>query len=400
MKNKRLILIALLLSLSIPSLMAPASVQATNPTQNRSPAYWPTGGWLTATPESQGVSSAVLQEIRDYYTAYNWPIDSMLVIRNGYIVYEDYPSPIYGQNTAHVMYSCTKSVSSALTGIAISLGLYDLDDLVLDFFPGYTFDNLDAWKEAITVENLLMMRSGIPWDESTYPYGDINNDVTAMVASPDAVQFVLDKPMESQPGTAWNYNTGASHLLSAIITGESGMSTVAFADQHLFGPLGITTRLWGVDQQGICWGGHDLHLRPRDMAKFGFLYLNNGNWDGQQIVPADWVATSTDELTQLSTRQAYGYQWWIDMGVDSYSARGYQGQYIFVYPDSNLIVVITASDVNGVIGYYDIADLIDELIDSLFYVPPGISPLVIGVIVITIGVCVTITIFYFVRRRK
>ena len=394
-------MVALLLSLCIPSIVAPNPVWAASPAQNRAPDYWPTDGWLTATPESQGMSSALFQEVQDYYTTENLPLDSMLVIRNGYIVYEDYPGPDYTQEMVHVMFSCTKSVTSALTGIAVDLGLYEPDDLVLDFFPGYTIDNPGAWKDAITVEDMLIMRSGLAWDETTYPYDNINNYVTAMMASPDAVQYVLDLPMWSEPGTAWLYNTGASHLLSAIITEMSETSTRVFADQHLFGPLGITTSLWGTDQQGTCWGGHDLFLRPRDMAKFGFLYLHNGSWDGEQIVPADWVATSTDALTQLSTRQAYGYQWWIDQGTSSYSARGYQGQYIFVYPESNLIVVITASDVNGIINYYDIADLINILIDSIVDVPPaGINPLVIGVIVLAIGIPATIAIIYFVRKRK
>ncbi len=401
MENKHLIMVALLVfSLTAPSLMNISLAQAASPAQDRVPAYWPTHGWLSATPESQGMSTAIFQEMQHSYMENNLPLDSMLVIRNGYIVYEDYPNPNYGQETIHVMYSCTKSVTSALTGIATNLGLYNIDDLALSFFPGRTIDNLNPWKEAITVENMLMMRSGLSWDETTYPYGNINNDVTAMTSSADAVQYVLDLPMVSEPGTAWLYNTGASHLLSAIITEESETSTVAFADQHLFGPLGITTRLWGTDQSGVCYGGHDLYLRPRDMAKFGFLYLNNGSWDGQQIVPANWVATSTDALTQLSPRQSYGYQWWIDQGVSSYSARGYQGQYIFVYPESSLIVVITASDIDGIISYYDIADFIDILIDSIVDVPPGIDPLVLGVIALAIGIPAAVAVIYFVRKRK
>jgi CubicO group peptidase (beta-lactamase class C family) len=324
----------------------------------------------------------------------------VLVIRNGYICFEDYPNPLFGEDTPHVMYSCTKSVSSALTGIAINEGLYAIDDTVIDFFPGHTFDNMDAWKEAITVQDLLMMRSGIPWDENTYPYGHILNDVTAMVGASDAVQFVLDKPMESEPGTDWNYNTGASHLLSAIITEESGGSTVAFADQHLFGPLGITTRVWATDQQGINWGGHDLYLRPRDMAKFGFLYLNDGTWENQQIVPSTWVATSTSALSTPYTDTGYGYQWWSTPSLGSYSARGYLGQFIFVFEEYDLIIVFTSNNLSATVNY---GLLLDYILGSLGEFPlpsPFSNPLLIAGVALAIGIPLGITVIYFIRKRK
>ena len=388
-----------MLTITAPYLTSLALTQAASQTQSRVPDYWPTDDWRVAIPEAVGMNSTMLDEMRSHYRTLDWPLDSVLVIKNGYICFEDYPNPLFSEGSPHVMYSCTKSVSSALTGIAINLGLYGIDDTVIDFFPGHTFDNMDAWKEAITIQDLLMMRSGIPWDETTYDYGHILNDVTAMVGSTDAVQFVLDKPMESEPGTDWVYNTGASHLLSAIITAESGMSTVAFADQHLFGPLGITSRIWATDQQGINWGGHDLYLRPRDMAKFGYLYLNNGTWDDQQILPATWVTTSTSALSAPGTDTGYGYQWWSTPSFGSYSARGYLGQFIFVFPEYDLVIVFTSNDQNNVIEY---GRLLGYIIESMgeFPLPPPLSPLIIAGVALAIGIPATIAIFCFVRKRK
>ncbi|MFX1563917.1 MAG: serine hydrolase domain-containing protein [Promethearchaeota archaeon] len=365
----------------------------------RTPDYWPTTDWLVSLPEAQGMNSTRLQEMQTYYLSQDLPLDSVLVIKNGYIVYEDYPSPGYDQQIAHIMYSCTKSVTSALTGIAINLGLYDLDDLVLGFFPERTIDNRDSWKEAITVEDLLMMRSGIAWDEWTFPYGNMNNYVTAMVSNPDAVQYVLDLPMWSEPGTEWLYNTGASHLLSAILTVMSGNSTLSFADEYLFEPLGITRRGWGTDHQGVCYGGHNLFLRPRDMAKFGFLYLNDGNWAGQQIVPADWVATSTSALSEPFIGTTYGYQWWSTPGWGSYSARGYQGQYIFVFPDYDLVIVFTGTDLNGETNIDEL--ILDYILPSIGEVIPiNTTPLLIGILGLTIGIPIISVVIYRLHKRK
>ena len=266
----------------------------------------------------------------------------MLVVHNGYLIFERYFTPIlYDVDNTHIIYSCTKSVTSALIGIALDNGYIDnTSQLLVDFFPDLYIDNLDSRKETITLEDILTMTSGLEWDEERY---DEPNDYFGMTDSDNWVQYVLNKTMVADPGTAFYYNTGESHLLSAIINRTTGMTTLAFAIQNLFEPLGITAHPWLVDPQGIHFGGSALALRPRDMAKFGYLYLNNGTWDGEQIVSSDWVATSTNEhVTIYGGTFSYGYQWWINSPSDYYCARGYQGQYIFVVPEEDLVVVFSS----------------------------------------------------------
>ena len=209
-------------------------------------------------------------------------IDSVLVIRNGTIVAEKYYPP-YTENSRHALYSCTKSFISALVGMAIDDGYIDgINEPVLDFFPERTFANLDERKESMTLEDLLTMRSGLDWNEGMPVYQE-------MMDTRDWVGFVLDKPMAAEPGSQFKYCSGCSHVMSAIIQETTGLNTLEYAQSHLFEPLGITNLYWELDGSGIPNGGWGLEINPRDMAKFGYLYLNNGTWDGQQIVPSDWV---------------------------------------------------------------------------------------------------------------
>lgn len=347
------------------------------------PDYWPTAGWQTSSPEAQGMSSATLLEMHNYIAAQEWAIDAILIVRNGYIVFEEY-SLGYDVNTLHFLYSCTKSVTSALIGIAINAGyISSLESVVVDFFSDRTIANLDAWKEAITVECLLAMKAGFEWDEWTFPYTDYRNDAIQMISSFDAVQFVLDLPMASAPGTEWVYNTGASHLLSAIINTTTGMNTREFAQANLFGPLGITHLTWGTDFQGLSFGGHDMYLTPRDMAKFGFLFLNDGEWDGQQVIPAAWVQTSTDTHTEVWSETGYGYQWWTNSYLDSFEARGYLSQSIIVIQDHELVIVFTATQREGGIPYTSIVH--DYILEAINGGSPITTPSIIpGIIVICV----------------
>jgi len=284
----------------------------------------------------------------DHIRNQNATIDSVVVVRHGYVVLEEYPDAFYDQNTTHQLFSVTKSFCSALIGIALKEGFIDsTEHKIVDFFPNRTIANLDSRKQNITLEHLLSMTSGLPWDEWTYPYGDSRNDVTRIWSSWDAVQFVLDRPMVGEPGTEWVYNSGGSHLLSAIINETTDTGTLAFAEEHLFNPLGISSVFWATDNQLIPWGFAYLQLRPLDMAKFGYLYLNNGTWDGQQIVPSEWVAKSTESLALGWGGWGYGYQWWIHPTARIYEARGYMGQYIIVVPDYDMVVVFTASILAG-----------------------------------------------------
>jgi CubicO group peptidase (beta-lactamase class C family) len=252
-------------------------------------------------------------------------------------VTEAYLAP-YDETTLHELRSCTKSFISALMGIAIEQGKIEgVDQLMLDYFPERTIENLDEAKQAITLDNLLTMSAGFDW-----PGGIMEPIMNDMAQSPDWLQFVLDRPIVTEPGTQFLYNSGGSNLLAAVIEEATGMSAVDYAQQNLFDPLGITQVEWAQDPQGHTSGGYGLRLAPRDMAKFGYLYLNNGLWDGKQIVPAEWTADSTTKHIDADPlSDGYGYQWWVDKN-GYYMALGYGGQYIIVKPDLNLVVVFTS----------------------------------------------------------
>jgi len=314
----------------------------TNPTLKTGD-YFPTEEWRTSTPEVQGMDSALLKQMMDEIKTGNHAIDSVLVVRNGYIVWEEYPNDmLYDRNMPHVLYSVTKSFTSALIGIAINKGyLKSVDQKVVDFFPDKTIANLDERKRNITIENLLMMTSGFEWNEISYGYSDPRNSLAQALSSGDYVQYVLDRPMAYQPGETFVYNTGNTQVLSAIITKVTGLSTDAFAQKYLFEPIGITSSYWNNDAQDIPLGGSGLELTPRNAAKFGYLFLNNGVWGGKQIVPADWVTRSTSNTQSIYGN--YGYLWWINTLFDYYNASGLYGQRIFVAPKSDLVCVITTS---------------------------------------------------------
>lgn len=308
-----------------------------------SPDYWPTDGWRFSTPEEQGMDSNRLQNMIDYIESNSITIHSLIVLRHGYIVLEKYPTSEYNENMTHLLYSVTKSFTSSLIGIAIDKGYIDnVSQGVLDFFPNRTIGNLDERKERMRLEHLLTMRSGMEWDEWSAPFTSPQNDVWHLYAGPDGLQYALNLSMVAEPGSVWHYNTGVSHILSGIIQETTGMRTLEFANEHLFGPLGIHNVIWRTDRQGVNQGGFDLRLRPRDMAKFGLLFLNNGTWDSEQIVSADWVAISTSTITQLNNNQGYGYQWWTLPTIGVYFAAGLYGQFIFVVPEHDLVVVFTS----------------------------------------------------------
>lgn len=177
------------------------------------------------------------------------------------------------------------------------------------------------------------MRSGLEWNDQEI--------LTEYLSASDAVQYILDKPMVSAPDTAWYYNSGSSHLLSAIITRTTGKSAEDYAKIKLFGPLGIKRYDWAEDRQNINLGGLGLSLTPRDMAKFGYLYLNKGKWNGDQIIPEDWVSTSTSVHSDTYWNKQFGYHWWIPAD-DCFASQGAFGQNIYIYPDKNIVVVYTA----------------------------------------------------------
>ncbi|MFX1547569.1 MAG: serine hydrolase domain-containing protein [Promethearchaeota archaeon] len=301
------------------------------------------------------MNSTLLKELISFIEKEFQGMHSILIVRNGYIVKEKYFSDKYSQDTVHQLYSCTKSVTSACVGIAVDKGFFDLNDSVLDFFPEKEFANVDKRKRQMTIEDLLQMQSGLDWDEWSISYESSTNIYRQMLRSDDWVKFVLDTPMKSVPGTEFAYNTGVSHLLSAIIQRVTHMTTYAFAEKNLFEPLNITVGYWYTSPDDVVNGGCDLFLTPRDMAKFGWCYLNKGFWDNEQIISKKWVEQSTRHYINLdfSTRYYYGFQWWITPELSNYftfTARGYRGQWILCIPDLDIVMVCTADSDDP---YYD-----------------------------------------------
>ena len=297
--------------------------------------YWPTKGWRSTTPEEQGMDSARLAGMLEAIDRQDLNVHGVLVVRNGYIVTEAYLHP-YQADTRHVLYSCTKSFVSALVGIAIDEGhIAGVEKPVLSFFPKRAFANVDGRKQALTLEHLLTMTAGLEWTEGDPAYA-------GMVASRDWLSFMVDRPMAEPPGTRFNYCSGCSYVLSAIVHEATGVGTLQFARNQLFEPLGIANVEWEADRNGVANGGWGLHLTPREMAKLGYLYLNGGYWDGEQIVPAAWVEASVEQHVKTDEDFGYGYQWWSYPRLGAYLARGRAGQVIFVAPEQKMVVVFTA----------------------------------------------------------
>jgi CubicO group peptidase (beta-lactamase class C family) len=290
------------------------------------------------------MDSELLAAMFDYIAEQDAEVHSVLVVRNGYMVVEAYFHP-YRQDRKHYTYSCTKSFLSALVGIAIEEGYLDLDDKVLDFFPDRVVANDDPRKRAMMVEHLLLMRSGLDWPESSVPYSSSDNILWQMMDSRDWVQFVLDRPMAVEPGTTFNYSTGDPQLLTAVLEEATGMSTQRFARTRLFEPLGVSSDhwYWQSAPEGVAFGGGGLGITPRAMAKFGYLYLEGGAWNGRQVVPAGWTEASVAD-------PCYGYQWWL-LDNGGYAALGYKGQRIAVMPNLEMVVVITG-DFSGTASRY------------------------------------------------
>ncbi len=268
---------------------------------------------------------------------------SLLIQHRGEIVFEEYYNGARASRPAN-MKSASKSVISALIGIAIDQGHIDSVNATLaDFFPEYLQGGEYAAKRGITVENLLTMQSGL---ETTS-----NRNYGRWVASGDWVKFAIDQPLVARPGTAMLYSTGSTHLLAAILTRASGMSAKEFAQKHLAGPMGFSMSHWPRDPQGIYFGGNDMEMTPRQMLAFGAMYINGGRHGEVQVVPEDWVEASHQPKARSPRGQGrfYGYGWWLrDLaGLRVPTAWGYGGQLIFVVAELDLVIVATSASVPG-----------------------------------------------------
>jgi len=345
--------------------------------------YWP-----ISTPEAEGIDSSILSEISEDWRR---ELHSLLIFRHGKLIFEKYyraNNHIYTKDSKHVLFSATKSFTSALIGVAIDKGFIDnISQPVLDFFPEYNYSN--PLKKSLTLKHLLTMTTGFSWNEEPS-----NDDLRRMYFSLDSVKYVLDKPMVTEPGEYFRYNSGASHLLSAIIQKATGKTAKDFALQYLFNPLGIEEDdvVWMADSDGNAYGGIGLFLTPRNMAKLGQLYLDNGYWrqdleTPMQIIQPQWItASSSNQIDGIPVYSGYGpvlpvtgygFQWWIVDGLNGFSAEGYQGQVIFVNPKMDLVIVFNARDM------WPPYDIVEELLGAVLLpetFPWWISFLIIPVI--------------------
>jgi len=305
-----------------------------------SPDYYPTKSWRMSTPEEQGMHSENLLNMMEEIKISKIGIQSVTVVRNGYIVLDSYIHP-YEDGYKHKMWSVTKSVISALVGIAIDKGfIKSVDQKVIEFFPDKEILNLDDRKKSISLKNLLMMASGLQAND-----GVINNwtGTVKMVKSNDWTQYALNLPMETAPGERFEYSNCNAHLLSAVIDETTGMKTIAFAIKYIFEPLGIENIKWEISPEGVNIGYTGLWLEPKDMAKFGLLYLNKGKWEDKQIISSKWINESTQPNNdKLIEDIGNGYLWSTSFG-GVYYASGHLGQFIYVVPDQNLVSVFTGN---------------------------------------------------------
>lgn len=330
--------------------------------------YWPTDGWRTEDPAEHGFDASELAEVERMVDENYTSVRSILVVRDGVLAYERYWDGADAED-GHDVRSVTKSVVGALVGIAIEDGAIDsLDSTVGELLGDHLPPEADPRMAGVTVRHLLSMTSGLPADDTSIAGDPTLFDEINQAADP--VRAVLGLPLVADPGVRWAYSNASSDLLAVIVADATGRSLLDYARERLFGPLGIETDdayeptvvgwpptpeqieryaasavAWPTNAQGYHWGGAGLRLPARDLAKFGFLYLNEGRWDGRQIVPADFVRRSSvrgDAST--GSRDSYGWQWWIADGTEppAYFARGYGGQVIEVVPSLDLVAVVTA----------------------------------------------------------
>ena len=306
-------------------------------TDGTGPRFAPAGDlsadWTVESPQSHGIDEAALAAALTQGEQI-LGLRSVLVVRHGKLVAERYYGPNHADTTNSIR-SVTKSVVSLLAGIAMERDLLMLDTRLDDFLDPVA-EGLSPSQRGITLEHLLTMTGGFDWDESTTT--EFNNWVFA----PDQVQYLLAREIVNPPGTLFTYNSAASHLVSVAIAVESGMNTETFAREHLFAPLGITTLMWPTDSRGISNGGAGLALRPRDIAKIGQLVLQGGRSGDRDIVPVEYVRASTSRRV---TDVNYGYLWWTGtvQGHSAAIALGFGGQFIFVVPELEMVVVTTAT---------------------------------------------------------
>lgn len=362
MKKQLFVLVMIfLLSAGMLASCAFPEKKAQNVSNSNVQEYWPEGDWRTSAPEEQGMDSQVLADMINSVIGSGKSINSITVIRNGYMVNETYFYP-YQKGFRHAVNSVTKSFLSALAGIAIDEGaIKSSDDQVLDYFHGMDIANVDSRKQNLKIRNLLNMTTGLDWQF------DGNVSTQQMLQNQNWTKFTLDLPMKESPGHTFNYCNGAANVLSAIIQNATGKCASDYAAEKL-APLGIRDMFWSSDPEGVSTGYSGIYIYPEDAARFGYLFLRNGVWNGKQIIPERWIGESTKKQANGSWTPilpGYGYMWWMNRS-GGYAAMGFGGNYIFVVPKLDMVVVFTG-------GIFDNQDLFypGELMER--YVIPSVK---------------------------
>lgn len=302
-------------------------------------------GWLVGDAASEGLDMGRLAAMMKYIhdSDQDSYMRSILIVRNRALVFEEYFRHVGIDTNSHLQ-SATKSFVSTIFGIAVANGyVASVDEAMFDFFPEYQHLN-DAEKAAITLQHVLSMTPGLEWNENSAPINGPENDNIAAYRSNNYIEYLLKKDVVTEPGTAWNYNSGCPMLLAGIIRNQSGMHIDEFAEQHLFGPLGIEGARWEYQADGLPLATGGLWLHARGSAKLGQVFLDGGVWNGKQVIAPEWVEASWTPHATPAGGRGYGYLWWSQTraGYPLWYAAGYGGQLIITVPGEGVVIVMNA----------------------------------------------------------
>ncbi|MCA0985679.1 serine hydrolase domain-containing protein [Guptibacillus algicola] len=325
--------------------------------------YWPTEAWQTTTPESVGMSSTLLRNMFLHIEEENIPMEGMLIIKDGYIVSEKYGGD-FDEETPHPIYSVTKSITSALVGVAVQQGAIEsVESKALSYLTSENITNLDQWKRNLTIQDFLTMKSGLDFPEQTEKGFYQSDTWKEFMEGTDPASFIMSRPLSEDPGR-WNYSTGDARVVSKILQEATGTKLSEYAEQNLFSHLGISNVEWPTDRSGTSFGGTGVKMKPRDIAKIGYLYLEEGKWEEKQVLPEGWVQKSIQPYGNTNGNfdgGHYGYFFWLKSinGYETYRGMGLYGQYLVVVPELDLIVVQTSSgmDVDPLLEEYVIPSI-------------------------------------------
>lgn len=348
------------------ALQAGGCKQTVEPAEQEPFVYVPPYDWTVATPASRGIDTLLLQQALTEFSNQSF-VYGFLLVQDTFLVAEYYQR-FLSRNNDYSIHSAAKTFISALVGIAIDHGFIDsVGEKIYDFFPEYVSQVSDTRKLDITIEHLLTMRGGMDYTEG----GDYTSILT-----PDAnwVEVFLGLPLKYTPGEQFYYATPQIHLLSAIITSATGMSTLAFARTYLFNPLSIDVRYWYQDPQGIYFGGTGMNLTLRDLARFGSLYLHEGMLDSVRILPEEWVQRSFVPRNAQGiqwgnfTNVNYGYTWWLEEDPEDtlFVAAGFGGQFIIGSFPKQIVIVVTSypyvSDATASVQFDEVVRIVDQYV--------------------------------------